>query len=117
MYVVTITQMAVLDKVTSFLTFFSVHSPDNELLHGVGEPGVRPPGHCVACLMLRLLADRKWDIGILHVFGQRWDGGVVSRSDTELASRDDFDLLPGGVVVLAHDRLLRLDLGAQFGAV
>ena len=42
---------------------------------------------------------------------------MVGRSDTELAVRDHFDLLPGGVAILAHDCLLCLNLGDKFGAV
>lgn len=111
--------MAMLDKIIFLisLTFFSFDSPNHQLLYGVWEPGIGPTGHGIACLMLCFLAHGKWDVGVFHVFGERWDGGVVSRSDTEFAARDYFDLLPGGVAILTHNHLLCLDLGDQFRAV
>ena len=42
---------------------------------------------------------------------------MVGRRDTELAARDDFDLLPGGVAIFAHDCLLSLDFGDELRAV
>ena len=50
-------------------TFFSFNRPYHELFHGVWEPWVCPSGHGVASLMLRLFADGKWNVGILHVLG------------------------------------------------